>query len=264
MMWKGDYMKNTTRMILLTAAVVLAAGFTACEDLFDSSEDLAGTEEQLAPGAGSQTWSYTVTWDLNGGDGDPPPPKTVKSPARMVAQFPPEPSRSGYEFRGWYTAPAGGSAFTRFTILSSDMTVYAQWWETEKLQLHYLFNGAGNGIVNDESGNGFALTLKDGASVRSIDDYRFLDTGNNGWADMGAETGFLTSRLNNFTIAFYVYIPEDTAITGAGNMIVSFSNSDNLGTHANGAMYIQAKNDRLGFTLGPQHWTGEQSVRGTD
>jgi hypothetical protein len=135
---------------------------------------------------------------------------------------------------------------------------------SDQLQIHYLFNSGGDGLVEDESGNGYKLTLKDGASIKETSGYRFLDTGNSGWADMGAGAGSLTERLTNFTIAFYIYIPGDTAVSGDGNMIVTFSNSADLASDANGAMYMQAKSDRQGFTIGPQHWTGEQYVRGSN
>jgi uncharacterized repeat protein (TIGR02543 family) len=78
------------------------------------------------------TYSYTVTFDNNGGDTQANPvTKTVASPALSVDALPNPPSRSGYSFAGWNTASSGtGSPFTASTTVSAGITVYAQWTET--------------------------------------------------------------------------------------------------------------------------------------
>lgn len=82
---------------------------------------------------GNQTfyarWSinqYTVTYDANGGSVSPTS-ATVNAGSSVTL---PTPSRSGYTFNGWYTAPSGGSfvgnAGSSYTP-SSSVTIYAQW-----------------------------------------------------------------------------------------------------------------------------------------
>lgn len=48
----------------------------------------------------------------------------------------PKPTRSGYVFRGWYTAKTGGSLVTQFTRLTAkkSVTVYARWQKTLSYQ----------------------------------------------------------------------------------------------------------------------------------
>jgi uncharacterized repeat protein (TIGR02543 family) len=74
-------------------------------------------------------YSYTVTFDKNGGTTEAvPPTKTVASPATTIDSLPAPPSRTGYLFGGWYTLPnGGGTAFTETATVSASITVYAQW-----------------------------------------------------------------------------------------------------------------------------------------
>lgn len=39
----------------------------------------------------------------------------------------PTPSRTGYTFKGWFTAQSGGTKITTSTVFEDDTTVYAQW-----------------------------------------------------------------------------------------------------------------------------------------
>jgi uncharacterized repeat protein (TIGR02543 family) len=75
------------------------------------------------------TYSYTVTFNNNGGDtAAVPAAKTVASPETSIDSLPAPPARSGYTFAGWNTAPAGpGSSFTATTTVSGNITIYARW-----------------------------------------------------------------------------------------------------------------------------------------
>jgi uncharacterized repeat protein (TIGR02543 family) len=56
--------------------------------------------------------------------------KTLTSPATTIAaaDFPANPTRTGYDFTGWNTqANGGGTPFTSSTTVDNDTTVYAQW-----------------------------------------------------------------------------------------------------------------------------------------
>ena len=69
---------------------------------------------------------YTVTFDKNGGDGD----NYIRSIAYGNTYTKVDkPTRTGYDFIGWYTARTGGSQVTETTTMSTaeDHTVYAQW-----------------------------------------------------------------------------------------------------------------------------------------
>ncbi len=74
---------------------------------------------------------FKVIFDANGG--------TVASGAKRVKSFTastalngrigtlPSPSRSGYDFTGWYTAKTGGTRITTQTVFKKNQTVYARW-----------------------------------------------------------------------------------------------------------------------------------------
>jgi uncharacterized repeat protein (TIGR02543 family) len=67
--------------------------------------------------------SYTVTFNANGGSGG-----TTKSVVYNTAVGTlPTPSRTGYTFNGWYTAASGGTAVSTSTVITGNVTYYAQW-----------------------------------------------------------------------------------------------------------------------------------------
>jgi uncharacterized repeat protein (TIGR02543 family) len=70
---------------------------------------------------------WNVTFDADGGA---PVTQTarVDSGASLGASMPPDPTRDGYAFGGWYTAQnGGGTQFTAATTVSGAITVYAFW-----------------------------------------------------------------------------------------------------------------------------------------
>ena len=80
--------------------------------------------ENIAPGYGV----HTVTFALNySGAGTY---KTVKVLDGACVSAPVDPSRSGYQFNGWYTRASGGSKFDFDTTITGDLTLYAQWSKT--------------------------------------------------------------------------------------------------------------------------------------
>ena len=68
--------------------------------------------------------SYTVTWDL--GDGQT---QTTSQTYGQTLTLPSTPSKTGYTFKGWYTAQAGGTQVTASTTYTTagPTTYYAQW-----------------------------------------------------------------------------------------------------------------------------------------
>jgi uncharacterized repeat protein (TIGR02543 family) len=76
--------------------------------------------------------SYTVTFDKNNtyvGSGEAnPQTKTVTYPTTKVDALPSPPTQTGFAFTGWNTKTDGlGIAFTETTVLTANITVYAQW-----------------------------------------------------------------------------------------------------------------------------------------
>jgi uncharacterized repeat protein (TIGR02543 family) len=67
---------------------------------------------------------YTVTFDPNGGAVYPTSGQT-DTDGKLSTM--PTPTREGYTFSGWFTAPSGGVAISTATEFLSDATIYAQW-----------------------------------------------------------------------------------------------------------------------------------------
>ena len=68
---------------------------------------------------------YTVTFDSTGGI-DPVPMKREYNSAIGIL---PRPERAGFRFRGWYSAPNGGTRIRSTAKVMDDMTIYAHWAE---------------------------------------------------------------------------------------------------------------------------------------
>lgn len=67
--------------------------------------------------------------------------ETVKRPS--------DPARSGYSFDGWYTKSSGGSKFDFDTVITEDITLYAQW----------IKKVSGEPIIPDDPGNEESYTI---------------------------------------------------------------------------------------------------------
>jgi uncharacterized repeat protein (TIGR02543 family) len=69
---------------------------------------------------------YTATFNANGG-GTVKPATVVKDYNSQIGTLPTIASRTGYTFKGWYTAKTGGTKITSTTKLTKDIPYYAQW-----------------------------------------------------------------------------------------------------------------------------------------
>lgn len=69
--------------------------------------------------------SYTATFNGNGGN--TPSPSTITKEYNAALGTLPTCSRTGYTFLGWYTASSGGTKISTTTIVTKDITYYAQW-----------------------------------------------------------------------------------------------------------------------------------------
>jgi uncharacterized repeat protein (TIGR02543 family) len=111
-----------------------ASGNAAVEKIVAALEALQEAAKETAAAAEGHTgtkteWSYTVTFNNNGGAGTDPQTKTITNPATTVDSLPTEPARSGaYIFSGWNTRNDGlGTPFTGTTPVAANITVYARW-----------------------------------------------------------------------------------------------------------------------------------------
>ncbi len=85
----------------------------------DTTCNVCGYERQVI------LTEYTVTFDANGGSVSVTEAATEDGKLTSL----PTPTRSGYDFGGWYTAATGGTEVTTATVFEEDTTVYAHWTE---------------------------------------------------------------------------------------------------------------------------------------
>lgn len=69
--------------------------------------------------------SYTATFNGNGGS--TPSPSSITKEYNTALGTLPICSRTGYTFLGWYTASSGGTKISTTTVVTKDITYYAQW-----------------------------------------------------------------------------------------------------------------------------------------
>ena len=69
--------------------------------------------------------SYTATFNGNGGS--TPSPSSITKEYNTALGTLPTCSRTGYTFLGWYTAYSGGTKISTTTVVTKDITYYAQW-----------------------------------------------------------------------------------------------------------------------------------------
>lgn len=69
--------------------------------------------------------SYTATFNGNGGG--TPRPSTITKEYNVALGTLPTCTRTGYTFLGWYTASSGGTKISTTTVVTKNITYYAQW-----------------------------------------------------------------------------------------------------------------------------------------
>lgn len=69
--------------------------------------------------------SYTATFNGNGGS--TPSPSSITKEYNTTLGTLPTCTRTGYTFLGWYTASSGGTKISTTTVVTKDITYYAQW-----------------------------------------------------------------------------------------------------------------------------------------
>ena len=162
--------------------------------------------------------TYTVSYDVNGGNGSYSP-TTVKEGEKIA--LPADPTREGYEFLGWFTAPTGGDKATDDTVVTGAMTLYAHWNEIKKpFALTYDTDG-GEHIDPVTLANGDKLPLP----TPTRRGYTFL-----GWYDAkdgGNRLTTGTSTISGNMTAYARWQKDSTGDNSNGN------GNTNTGTNGN-------------------------------
>jgi len=167
--------------------------------------------------------TYTVTFNINGGSGTAPSPRTA--PRNSAITLPSGLTRTGYTFGGWNTSSDGtgdnyGSSYTG----NADIMLYARWTIN---QYTVTFNGnGGSGTVSAQTVDyGTSITLPSGGDP-GRDGYTF-----EGWNSNSGGTGTDYAVGTNYqvigTTTFYAKWSFDSSAysvgeTGPGGGIIFY------------------------------------------
>ena len=91
---------------------------------------------------------HTITFDANGGTVNP---ASLTTDANGKLPSLPTPSRNGYTFDGWFTAPSGGTQVTAASVFTKSITLYAQW-------TYVSTSSGGSSSSGSSSGDGYPST----------------------------------------------------------------------------------------------------------
>jgi uncharacterized repeat protein (TIGR02543 family) len=152
-----------------------------------------------------------VTFDANGGtfaNGETTITASCPAGSTVVTVVPPRnPTRAGYAIDGWYTAPnGGGDRITETTLVTEDMTVYANW----KPYLQVTFNTDGGEPIT------MTMTCLSGESAALPGNPTKAGYAFDGWytAVNGGGTPFTASTpVNENTTVYAKWIRVEDALT---------------------------------------------------
>ncbi len=83
-------------------------------------------EVEMIPATGEpEVETFTVTFNANGGTLAGETTRTTDADGRLLTL--PVPTRSGYDFQGWFTAADGGDRIMSDHVYTKDTTLYAHW-----------------------------------------------------------------------------------------------------------------------------------------
>jgi uncharacterized repeat protein (TIGR02543 family) len=164
---------------------------TAAKDTLAELPFTGGDREEAFNRAAAVPSPYTITFNADGGTPAMQTKTATGGTSLGAGNMPPDPTRSGYTFDGWYTdRNGGGPRFSGSIAISGNTTVYAKWTAASPLAnlsleaaLSWLSSNAATGgsytvtLRQDESispktlsynGKKVSITLSGGASERVI------------------------------------------------------------------------------------------------
>jgi len=95
-------------------------------------------------GGGGGNTTYTITFNVNGGNTLNPATATTGTNGRLTTL--PTPTRSNFNFNGWFTAATGGTAVTTTTTFNANTTIFAQ-WTAANYTITFNPNGTGGSVT---------------------------------------------------------------------------------------------------------------------
>ncbi len=164
---------------------------------------------------------YTVIFDSQSPTTPASPSSvTVTVPATTLAALPSAPTKNGFSFGGWWTAPnAGGTSFNASTPVGASLTVYASW--NPAYSVTYYANGASGSVPVDSTLYAQGQTVHASANTGlSYGGYTFA-----GWMTQTAGTGSSYAANASFAIGnanvglYAIWVPTTVTFTASGSSI---------------------------------------------
>ena len=152
-----------------------------------------------------QIYSYTVTYNANGGSVSP---TSVTRDHGSALGTLPTPTRTNYKFLGWFTAASGGTQVTSSTTVMSEMTLYAHWELIAfTVTYNYSYNGGSSASKSTDTVQiGSAVNLSVTASKSG---YTFV-----GWnINANATTGLSSLTMGSSNITLYAIYKKTVTVT---------------------------------------------------
>lgn len=162
--------------------------------------------------------SYTLTYNVNGGNAVSPASKSVQYGSAYGTL--PTPTRASdaqytYTFAGWYTAATGGTQVTAATKMSAkDTTVYAHWTSntrsyTVSYQTTYgTLNRTSQSVAYNSKGS-CTLTMPNNTAEFTYTFVGWYTAANGGGTKVGSELTLETPAIKG-TVTYYAYVTRST------------------------------------------------------
>ena len=162
--------------------------------------------------------SYTLTYDVNGGNAVSPVSKSVQYGSAYGTL--PTPTRAStaqysYTFAGWYTAATGGTQVTANTTMGAgNTTIYAHWTATTRsytvsYQTTYgTLNKTSQSVAYNSKGS-CTLTMPDNTAEFTYTFVGWYTAANGGGTKVGSELTLETPEIKG-TVTYYAYVTRST------------------------------------------------------
>lgn len=162
--------------------------------------------------------SYTLTYDVNGGNAVSPASKSVQYGSAYGTL--PTPTRAStaqysYTFAGWYTAVTGGTQVTANTTMGAgNTTIYAHWTATTRsytvsYQTTYgTLNKTSQSVAYNSKGS-CTLTMPDNTAEFTYTFIGWYTAANGGGTKVGSELTLETPVIKG-TVTYYAYVTRST------------------------------------------------------
>lgn len=162
--------------------------------------------------------SYTLTYNVNGGNAVSPASKSVRYGSAYGTL--PTPTKSSdaeftYTFAGWYTAASGGTQVTANTTMGAgNTTIYAHWTATRRsytvsYQTTYgTLNRTSQSIAYNSKGS-CTLTMPDNTAEFTYTFVGWYTAANGGGTKVGSELTLETPAIKG-TVTYYAYVTRST------------------------------------------------------